>query len=220
MADNYLEKKFEEMRGGKKKKNTAKKTHVSIDSLLLKNRSCRGYAPSYKVSDNELLNIIEANTKIPSARNQQVLRFKIATKLNRQTSGDVDFITNNIKLAGALPELRLPFKGTEPNAYIIVYSNVPESKWVYVDLGISAQSMLLKAVDLGLNGICIGAFNKEAVYEHFKVAKNLVPLMIIAIGKSIENIQLLPISERENHNYFRENGVHFVPKVQLSDLII
>jgi nitroreductase len=220
MADNYLEKKFEKMRSGKKKKSTAKKTHISIDSLLLKNRSCRGYDSSYKVSDNELINIIEANTKIPSARNQQVLRFKIATKLNRQTSGDVDFITKNIKLAGALPELHLPFEGTEPNAYIVVYSTVSESKWVYIDLGISAQSMLLKAVDLGLNGICIGAFNKEAISERFKVAENLVPLMVIAIGKSIENFQLLPISEKENHNYFRENGVHFVPKVKLSDLMI
>ena len=220
MADNYLEKKFEEMRSGKKKKSAAKKMHISIDSLLLKNRSCRGYDSNYKVSDNELINIINANTKIPSARNQQVLRFKIVTKSNTQTSGDADFIARNIKLAGALPELRLPFKGTEPNAYIIVYSTVPESKWVYVDLGISAQSMLLKAVDLGLNGICIGAFNKEAISDHFKTTENLTPLMVIAIGKSIEKFQLLPISEKENHNYFRENGVHFVPKVKLSDLII
>ena len=220
MADNYLEKKFEEMQNGKKRKSAAKKTHISIDSLLIKNRSCRGYDSAYKVSDNELLSIIDVNTKIPSARNQQVLRFKILTKSNSQTSGDVDFITNSIKLAGALPELHLPFKGTEPNAYILVYTTVPESKWVYVDLGISAQSMLLKAVDLGLNGICIGAFNKEAISSHFKIAKDIVPLMVIAIGKSIEHFQLLPITEKENHNYFRENGVHFVPKVKLSDLII
>ena len=46
------------------------------------------------------------------------------------------------------------------------------------------------------------------------------PLLILAIGKSIERFQLLPIGEDDEHNYFRKNGVHFVPKVRIEDLLI
>ena len=46
------------------------------------------------------------------------------------------------------------------------------------------------------------------------------PLLILAIGKSIERFQLLPIGQEDEHNYFRKNGVHFVPKVRIEDLLI
>lgn len=230
MADNYLEKKFEEMREGKNSKVFRKRSpHLSLDSLLLKNRSCRGYDENYIVTEDQLKQIIEVNTKTPSARNQQVLRFlPIFINKNNISAGpdcgnvkdNVDFVNRNIKLGAALPHLHLPFKGTEPNAFIIIFSTVPENKWVDVDLGISCQSMLLKAVELGLNGICIGAFNKEQIASLIDTEATLEPIMIIAIGKSIEKIQLLPIKESESHNYFRENGVHFVPKLTYGDIVI
>jgi hypothetical protein len=43
--------------------------------------------------------------------------------------------------------------------------------------------------------------------------------MVVAIGKSIEKIELPPIAPEENHAYYRENGVHYVPKIALKDLI-
>lgn len=212
MADNYLEKKFEEYQEKKLVKHKINKSHIALDSLLLKNRSYRGYDKSYIVKREELIEIVKVNNKIPSARNQQVLRFKLAL------GEDADFITKNIKLGGALPELHLPFKGTEPNAYIIVCSTVPENKWVDIDLGISSQSMLLKAVEIGLNGICIGAFNKNEIVKQFNL--KLEPILIIAIGKGLEKIQILPISQEDNINYFRENGIHYVPKIKIDNLII
>ena len=217
MADNYLEKKFEELATrGKGRKASGNRNggrssthpHRSLDSLLLKNRSCRGYDTKYIVSQEELETIIAANCRIPSAKNQQMLRYKPVTGKEAET------VTRNIKLAGALPELHLPFPGTEPNAYIIVCSIAPEQgKWIWTDLGISAQSMLLKATDMGLNGLCIGAFNQEEIKKLIR-RTDCTPLLLVAIGKSIEHIQLLPIDENENHNYFRENGVHYVPKVR------
>ena len=45
-------------------------------------------------------------------------------------------------------------------------------------------------------------------------------MMILAIGKGIEKIELKPISPDESHAYYREQGVHFVPKVKLDDLIV
>ena len=124
----------------------------------------------------------------------------------------------HIKLGGALPELHLPIKGTEPQAFIIVCSTIEENKWVDIDLGMSAQSMLLKATEMGLNGICIGAFNAQAITEAFTLP--YPPLLIVAIGKGAEQIQLKEISEEESHTYYRTEGVHYVPKVKIDDLIL
>ena len=258
MADNYLEKKMEEHKAlpDRKSFKAAKKSRAEgalpLDSLLLRNRSCRGYDSNYIVSKEELLKIVEVNTKIASARNQQVLRFRLVYGTEAKE------VTKAIKLGGALPELNLPLPCTEPNAYIIICTEEPKGKWVDIDLGISAQSMLLKAVDLGLNGICIAAFNKEKICalvnggkqaecsaqtghasgqaecsaqaEHAseqpecsapaECGKEMEPLLILAIGKSIERFQLLPIGQEDEHNYFRKNGVHFVPKVRIEDLLI
>lgn len=220
MADNYLEKKMEEHKAlpDRKSFKAAKKSRAEgslpLDSLLLRNRSCRGYDSNYIVSKEELLKIVEVNTKIASARNQQVLRFRLVYGTEAKE------VTKAIKLGGALPELNLPLPGTEPNAYIIICTQEPKGKWVDIDLGISAQSMLLKAVDLGLNGICIAAFNKEKICALVNGGREMEPLLILAIGKSIERFQLLPIGQEDEHNYFRKNGVHFVPKVRIEDLLI
>ena len=220
MADNYLEKKMEEHKAlpDRKSFKATKKSRAEgalpLDSLLLRNRSCRGYDSNYIVSKEELLKIVEVNTKIASARNQQVLRFRLIYGTEAKE------VTKAIKLGGALPELNLPLPGTEPNAYIIICTQEPKGKWVDIDLGISAQSMLLKAVDLGLNGICIAAFNKEKICALVNGSRQMEPLLILAIGKSIERFQLLPIGQEDEHNYFRKNGVHFVPKVRIEDLLI
>jgi nitroreductase len=214
MADNYLEKKFEEFHSGKgvASKHKTSSGNVSLNSLLLKNRSHRGYDSSRQVLVEELKQIAEVCTKIPSAKNQQVLRFKLVAGENAPR------LQQYTKWGGALPELNLPFPGTEPSAFIIICSTVPENKWVDIDLGIAAQSMLLKAVEIGLNGICIGAFNKNAVVEEFSFQHE--PVLILAIGKGAEHIQLTRAKEGENLTYYRKDGVHFVPKLGLDDLLL
>ena len=214
MADNYLEKKFEEFHSAKAggTKHKAVNGNLSLNSLLLKNRSYRGFDPSREVTVEELKQIVEVCTKVPSAKNQQVLRFKLVA------GEDAPRLQKYTKWAGALPELNLPFPGTEPSAFIIICSTAAENKWVDIDLGIAAQSMLLKAVEMGLNGICIGAFNKNEVTEEFSLQYE--PVLVLAIGKGAENIQLTKVKEGESQTYYRKDGVHFVPKLGLEDLVL
>ena len=213
MADNYLENRYDELFGSGRKKTVVKHVGQSLDTLLKKNRSYRGYDKNTKVSMEQLRKIVEVNPLLPSGRNQQALRFKLVTH-----DTGAEKILANIKLGGALPELHLPFEGTEPEAFIIICSTVPENKILDIDLGISAQSMLLKAVEMGLNGIMIGAFNKENIKQEFELPYE--PLLILAIGKGAENIRLVEINEDESHKYYRQDGVHFVPKVKLEQLIL
>lgn len=210
MADGYLEKRMEEFASGSRK-STSK--HVSLDALFEKNRSYRGYKKDFVVTDDMLRRIVNVNTKIASGKNQQVLRFKLVTK-----GGDADFVLKNIKLGGMLPELHLPYEGTEPESFIIVCTSAPETKIIDIDLGISLQSMSLKATEMGLNCVMICAFNKANIVEHFSLTCE--PLAILAVGKGAENIKLKQISVDENRAYFRVDGVHYVPKVKLEDIIL
>lgn len=189
------------------------KSGHSLVSLLKKNRSYRGYDPAYKVSVSALEQMVSVNMLLPSAKNQQALRFKLVTE---ETGAEK--VLENIKLGGMLPELHLPFPGTEPKAFIIICTTVPDSKMLHVDVGIAAQSMLLKAVDMGYNGLIIGAFNAKNITEKFSLP--YPPVLILAIGKGNEKIELTEISADESHAYWRENGTHFVPKVRWQELII
>lgn len=211
MADNYLEKRYEETLGSGKTR--VKKIGHTVDELLTKNRSTRGYKKAYKVSRHELERIAGVCTRIPSARNQQVLRMRLVT----HDSG-ADLVLPLIKMGAALPELHLPFPGTEPEAFIVVCSTAAENPMVDIDLGIAAQSMLLKAVEMGLNGLIIAAFNRVKLQEALDLP--YPPLLVIAIGKGDEHIELTPIAESENHAYYREGNIHYVPKVKLEHLII
>lgn len=205
MADNYLEKRYEETLGNGKIR--VKKIGHTVDELLTKNRSTRGYKKAYKVSRSELERIAGVCTRIPSARNQQVLRMRLVT----HDSG-ADLVLPLIKMGAALPELHLPFPGTEPEAFIVVCSTVAENPMVDIDLGIAAQSMLLKAVEMGLNGLIIAAFNRAKLQEALSLP--YPPLLVLAIGKGDEHIELKPIGDSESHAYYREGGVHYVPKVR------
>ena len=54
--------------------------------------------------------------------------------------------------------------------------------------------------------------------SHSPAAANT--LAVLAIGKGAEHIELTPIAEGESHAYYRRDGIHYVPKVRLADLLI
>ena len=269
MADNYLEKKFEDL--SRRAPRVVHRGGPSLDTLMLRNRSVRGFDPDRAVTMEELRQIIEVNTRIASSKNQQALRFRPVT-----AGKDADLVNANIKM-GALFRVQrarlaealkqgadggtadakakaavtdgtgiaekagisdgnpaafancpdVPFPGTEPQAFILVYGTHAEDPSLLIDLGISLQSMSLKAVELGLNCLMIRAFNREAIAS--LGGPVLVPLAVLAVGKSAEKIFLLPTDGKaanpanpDGHplEYFRSDGVHYVPKLRLEDILI
>ncbi len=203
MADDYIGRKMEDFRA--RAATPAARPAASLTKLLRRNRSHRGYDAGFKVRPDQLRKIIEVNTLTPSARNAQSLRF-------RPVLGDqAAKATGCIRLGGALP-------GTEPNAYIIVCSAAEQSADLFIDLGISAQSMLLRATEMGLNGICIRAFDRMRIRETFSL--DCEPLLILAIGRGTDRIELVDIRPQDDRRYYRADGVHYVPKLTVDDLII
>lgn len=209
MADNYLGRKMEEYL--EKRGTPQKRYKVSLLSLLSKNRSHRAYDATFKVREEQLRQIVEVNRLIPSARNQQVLRFRMVL------GEEAERVLPHLRLGGALPEMKFPPVGQEPNAFIVICS-AAEGRYVDIDTGISAQSMLLRAVELGLNGICIAAFDRVAVREALSLPCE--PLLVLAIGRGAEQIELEEIGAEESHNYYRRGEKHIVPKVRVEELIV
>jgi len=211
MADNYIERREEELRSSGKV--VIKRNTPSLDTLLLKNRSHRAYDTSYSVAMRQLEAIVSVNTKIPTGKNAQTLRFKLLDEHN----GGMDFC-RLMHLGAYLPELHLPTPGTEPRAFIVVCGTAPETQRIDIDLGISLQSMALKAVEIGLNAIIIRAFNSEEVKD--TLGLELEPLAVLAVGKGIDKIELTSVPAGSDLRYYRKDGVHYVPKIRLEDLLL
>ena len=213
MADNYLEKRAEELRQNQGRKRTVVvKSNAPLESLLKRNRSFRGYDRSIEVSREQLLEMVRTVTWVASGMNAQPLRFRLVT------GDEAAKVHPLVKLGAALPEEHLPHPGEEPSAYIVICSTVLENRIVDMDLGIAAQSILLKATEMGLGGIFILNFKPEEVQSALSL--QMKPLAVLAVGKPAERIFLMPCSEGDPLAYYRKDGVHYVPKIKLEDLII
>ena len=211
MADNYLERREEALRTAGR--TVVRRNTPSLDTLLLRNRSHRGFDASYEVAMRQLEAIVSVNPRIPSSKNGQVFSFKLLDA----ASGGRDFC-RFLRFGAYLPELKLPVPGTEPQAFVVVCSTMPESPGVDIDLGIALQSMALKAVEIGLNALIVRAFNRQEVKE--ALGLELEPLAVLAVGKGTDKIELLEVPEGTDLRYYRKDGVHYVPKISLKDLLL
>ena len=208
MADNYLEKRAEELRNPRPK---VVRNHPSLESLLKRNRSYRGYDASRAVTEADLLKLLEVVPWVASGMNAQPLRFKLVY-------GEAAALVHPlVRLGAALPEEHLPHPGEEPSAYIVVCA-AASGRVVDIDLGIAAQSILLRAVEMGLGGIFILNFKASELAAALQLPSE--PLAVLGIGKPIERIFLVPVKEGTNLAYYRKDGAHFVPKLQVSDLLL
>ena len=188
------------------------RNNVPLESLLKRNRSFRGYDRSVEVTEEQLKEMVKTATWVASGMNAQPLRFRLVT------GDEAGKIHPLVKLGAALPEEHLPHPGEEPSAYIVICSTVPENRIVDMDLGIAAQSILLKATEMGLGGIFILNFKPEEVQSALSL--QMKPLAVLAVGKPAERIFLMPCNEGDPLAYYRKDGVHYVPKIKVEDLII
>ncbi len=190
-----------------------------IKDIVKKSRSYRGYNENRQISKEELIELVDIARYCPSSVNGQPFRYYIAYEKE-----EVNRIQKLTHWARALPQMTLPHPGKCPTGFIIILqdTNLSESLTRYLkDVGIVAQTMLLKATEMGLGGCMIGNFNGSEVRSELHLEENLVPLLIIAFGEPDEEIKIVEINEGDSVKYYRdENDVHYVPKRKLKDIII
>lgn len=209
MADNYLERREREIA---ERRPATRRSGPSLDSLMKKNRSWRGYDTRHSVSESDLKQIAAAATLAASGMNRQRLRLRLVTGC------DAAAVLQHVRMGAALKEEHLPHKGEEPGAFIVVCCTGEEDRIVDIDLGIAAENMLLKATEMGLGGLFILNFDADAIQRTLELP--LRPIAVIAIGKPAEKIFIVPVHAGADLNYYRKDGVHFVPKLAVEDLLI
>ena len=213
MADNYLEKRYEEVFGSGARKVTVKHSTPSLNTLLVKNRSIRRYRQDFVVTEEQLRTIVEVNVKLGSAMNRQALRFRIVAD---NAEGEVNALRNIL--------FREPARSESARAYIIVYSTIPEERYIDIDLGISLQSMALKAAELGLNCLIKGNIDKPGLSSLFGTGEGLEPVAVLCVGKAAESVFLKPVpagsSDEPDLKPYTKEGVHYVPKLQMDTILL
>lgn len=221
MADNYLEKRYEEVFGSGARKVTVKHSTPSLNTLLVKNRSIRCYRQDFTVTEEQLRTIVEVNVKLGSAMNRQALRFLIVAD---NAEGEVNAASTD--MVNALRDIlfREPARSESARAYIIVYSTIPEERYIDIDLGISLQSMALKAAELGLNCLIKGNIDKDGLSSLFGTGDGLEPVAVLCVGKAAESVFLKPVpagtSDEPDLKPYTKEGVHYVPKLQMDTILL
>lgn len=187
--------------------------------LVKQARSHRGFRQDRKVTRQELEHLVECARFTPAARNDQVLKYYLAEK--PETVAAIQPLT---KWAGALAELHLPRKGAEPVAYIVICldGSLAENPAPYQrDVGIVAQTMLLAAAEMGLNGCMIGSFAAGELRERLGLPEAIKPQLLLALGEGTDRIVMTDVGENGSTTYYRDaEDTHYVPKRTLEQLIL
>mgnify|MGYP000099324433 FL=1 len=187
--------------------------------LVKQARSHRSFRQDRKVTRQELEHLVECARFTPVARNDQVLKYYLAEK--PETVAAIQPLT---KWAGALAELHLPRKGAEPVAYIVICldGSLAENPAPYQrDVGIVAQTMLLAAAEMGLNGCMIGSFAAGELREKLGLPEAIKPQLLLALGEGTDRIVMTDVGEDGSTTYYRDaEDTHYVPKRTLEQLIL
>lgn len=190
-----------------------------LKEMLKNNRSFRGFDESRKVTLEELRDMVDCTRYTASSVNKQPFKYYLA-----ETPEKTALIQPLTGWALALPHHNLPYEGHRPTAFIVIChdNSIMENIALFQkDVGIVAQTILLSAVEKGLGGCMIGNFSPEKISSALELPENLVPVLIVAIGKPDETVVITDIKEDGETNYYRdENDVHFVPKRVLDDIIL
>ena len=114
-----------------------------------------------------------------------------------------------------------PAEGERPSAYIVILNDTKIARKTDCDHGIAAQSILLGATEQGFGGCIIGSIKRDDLRELLAIDDYLDILLVIALGKPSEIVELQKLKADGSIKYWRDaEGTHFVPKRPLSDLII
>jgi nitroreductase len=188
---------------------------MNIKDLVTKTRTYRRFDESYRVEYKVLEQLIGLARLSASGSNKQPLKFLI---YNEQA--DCNRLFPFTAWAGYLKEWPGPEPGERPSAYIIILGDTSISESFGVDHGIAAQSIMLGATEAGYGGCIIGSIRREELRTELKIPFQFEILLILAIGKPVENVVVDEIKNNDVRYWRDKDKTHHVPKRNLDELIL
>jgi len=188
---------------------------MNLKELIFKTRSNRRFDETYRIDDKTIESLIDLARLSPSGANKQPLKY-----IYCNTVSDCENVFPYLAWAGYLTDWPGPEKGERPTGYIIILGDRSISDIFGVDHGIAAQSIMLGATEAGLAGCIIGSIKREELGNELSLPDNLEILLIIALGKPVENVIVDEIKNNDVKYWRDSNKNHHVPKRNLAELII
>lgn len=187
---------------------------MKISDLILKNRSYRRFDEKHRLSEAELLALVDAARLSPSAGNLQRIRYATVTD-----AATCDALFGNLAFAAYLKDFAGPAAGERPAAYLVLFTEKAPDATLGIDIGIATEAILLSAVERGLGGCVIRSFRREAVDALFGF-EGWHPELVIALGAPIEHVELVGVTDGDIRYYRLPDGTHRVPKRSLDEVIL
>lgn len=182
--------------------------------------ACRTYRRFYEetaISPDTLRELVDLARMTASTANSQALKYKLC-----YTPEDNEKVFETLGWAGALPDWDGPEKGERPSAYIIILCDLLLGKNKMYDDGITAQTIMLGAVEKGYGGCILANVKRSRLAELLGIDTEKYSIdLVLALGKPKEEVVVVPVGEDGDIRYYRdENQVHYVPKRSLEDIIL
>jgi len=185
-------------------------TKSYLNKVMHERKSVRKYEANYKIPQAELEELLVEATTAPSSSNLQPWRFlviqdeavkkELRSIANNQEQvetasaiiavlGDTEMYKNVEEVYTKNFELGYMDEATK-NVMIEnslrLYPNLPKEVLKNIatfDAGLISMQIMLLAKDMGYDTVPMAGFNKEAFAKRFELTDNLVPIVLIAIGK-------------------------------------
>ncbi|WP_019240983.1 MULTISPECIES: nitroreductase family protein [Bacillus] len=182
-----------------------------LSTVIRERKSVRKFDSSYKISKEEIEEILIEATEAPSSSNLQPWRFIIIKDQNTKMKikefsfnqqqidtssaiiaviGDTEMYHNIDKIyqsnyeAGNIDEVNMERQINNAKA---LYPNAPyeiRSNIASFDAGLISMQLMLLAKAKGLDTVCMGGFDKKKFAEAFDLSNRYMPIVLIAIGKA------------------------------------
>ncbi len=187
-----------------------------IQDLIQRNRSYRRFDQKISIDKETLKGFINLARLSASLANRQPLKYVIINDAGRNEQ-----VFACLGWAGYLSDWHGAVEGERPTAYIVLLGDTQISTNFAVDEGIACQSILLGATEHGYGGCIIATIKKEKLREILHIPEAYEILLVVALGKPVETVQIEEINAEGDIKYWRDaNQVHHVPKRALKDIIL
>jgi nitroreductase len=189
-------------------------SNVPFPELVKQARSIRRFIEADPIPVEELHRLVDIVRFVPSASNQQPLRYRLVTEAAERAK-----VFPCLRWASALRRWVGPQEGERPTAYILIVKG--RSRHVGHDAGIAAQTIQLAATAAGYGACMMDAMDKDALQRALGLGSEKEIELVLALGRPAEQVALEELTPYGSSAYWRTTDqVHHVPKRRLEDVLI
>lgn len=181
-----------------------------IRDLILKSRSYRRWHQSEAIDDETMKEFIDLARLCSSAANRMALKYVISNDPEKNA-----LVFSHVGIDND------PVEGERPAAYVVILEDQNIKMAMPCDFGITAQTIMLAAVEKGYGGVMLGRVNYPGLAKALHLPSHLHIRLVIALGKTIEEMVIETVGDDGNtQQWWETKDIRHVPKRALEDILV